>query len=254
MIDLSTLDAKDVLFDGTLPEYEKGMEFFYLQLVHLNTTIYIVEQILKFPLGLFVEPDKTIFFNMVIHNFFDAGLLVITRLATDLGADLYTLRQFKGRIRELVRPEFRKLFDERLKKSRFNKQTAVMLEKARRVRVERVGHAKKDVVLGISEGAQLTFSELKALRDTLNSLLDTLSFNVDHMLLPIPYDPRVQHPVGSNHKPDIEELLDYVAMGSTLLNLPEKKPDKWKRRRARLVEAQINQINHYRKKFGLPEA
>lgn len=237
-----------------MPEYEKGMEFFYLQLVHLNTTIYIVDRILKFPLRLFVEPDKTIFFNMVVRNFLDAGLLVITRLATDQGDDLYTLMRFKNRVRELVKPELVNLFDERLRKYRFDKRTTAMLERARRLRNERVGHVKQDVVLGISEGARLNFSELKSLRDALNSLLDALSFNVDHMMLPIPYDPRVQHPVGSNHKPDIEELLDSVALNSALLSLPEKNPIMWKHSRAGWTEAQVGQINYYRRKLGLPEA
>jgi hypothetical protein len=128
-----------------------------------------------------------------------------------------------------------------------------MLGRAKRLRNERVGHVKQDVVLGISEGAGLNFLELKSLRDALNSLLDALSFNVDYMMLPVPYDPRVQHPVGSNHKPDIEELLDCVAMNSALLNLPEKNPIMWKFWRARSPEAQISQINYYRKKLGLPE-
>lgn len=254
MTDLSTLDAKSVLSEGALLEYEKGMEFFYLQLVHLNTTIYIVDKIMEFPLGLFAEPDKTIFFNMVIRNFFDAGLLVITRLATDQSVDLYTLTRFKNRVRELVRPELVNLFDARLTKYRFDKKTTALLERARRLRNERVGHAKEDVVLGISEGARLNFSELKSLRDALNSLLDALSFKVDHMMLPIPYDPRVQHPVGSNHKPDIEELLDSVALNSALLNLPEKNPIVWKHWRTRSAEDQLSQINQYRRKLGLPEA
>jgi len=254
MTDLSTLDVESVLSEGALPEYEKGMEFFYFQLVHLNTTIYIVDKILEFPLGLFVEPDKAIFFNMVIRNFFDAGLLVITRLATDQGDDLYTLTRFKNRVRELVRPDLVNLFDARLIKYRFDKRTTGMLERARRLRNERVGHVKEDVVLGISEGTRLNFSELKSLRDALNSLLGALSFNVDHIMLPIPYDRRVQHPVGSNHKPDIEELLDSVALKSVLLNLPEKNPSVWKHWRTRSTEDQLSQINQYRRKLGLPEA
>jgi hypothetical protein len=254
MTNLSELDARSVLSEGNLPEYEKGMHFFCVQLFQLNTTIYIVDQILEFPLGLFVAPDKAIFFHMVVRNFFDAGLLVITRLATDQGNDLYTLMRFKKRVRELVRPGLVDLFDERLRECRFDTRTTAMLKKARLLRTERVAHVQQDVVLGLSQGARLSFSELKSLRDALNSLLDALSFNVDNMMLPILYDPRGQHPVGSNDKPDIEELLDSVALKSVLLNLPEERPANWKHSRARLTEAEISQINHYRRKFGLPEA
>jgi hypothetical protein len=254
MTNLSTFDAKNLLIEGALPEYEQGMKFFYLQLVRLNTTIYIVDQILNIQLDLFVELDKTVFFKTVVRNFFDAGLLVITRLATDQGDDKYTLIRFKNRVRELMKPEYANLFDERLRKSRFDKRTIAMLERAKRLRNERVGHTAQDVVLGISEGTRLSYSELRSLRDALNSLLAAISFNVDHLMLPVPYDPRVQHPAGSNHETDIEELLDFVAMKSPWLNLPEKNPNKWKYQRARLTEDQISQINHYRRKLGLPEA
>jgi hypothetical protein len=252
MIDFSTLGAKEVIREEAFSEYDKGMEFFYLQLVHLNTTIFIADQILKVPLRFFVAPDKTIFFNVVLRNFFDAGLLVITRLATDQGDDLYTLSHFKNRVRELVRPEYASSFDGKLKKYRFDKRTVDLFKRARDLRNERVGHISQEVALGEIEGTHLNFSELKSLRDALNSLLEALSFNADHMMLPISYDPRVQHPRGSNHKPDIEELLDYLISTSFLLNVPEQNPILWEHWRDGLTGTDVEQINFYRKKYGLP--
>jgi len=254
MTDLSTLDVKEILREDSLPEYEKGMNFFYSQLVHLNTTIYILDQIIKFPFKLFVVPDKTIFFNVVIRNSFDAGILIVTRLATDQGNDLYTLIHFKSRVRELIKSELIDLFDERLRKYRFDKRIATLLTKVKKLRDERVGHAKQDVVLGVSEGAQMDFSELKSLRDALNSLLQALSFNMYYMMLPVPYDPQVQHPVGSNHQTDIEEILDSIALNSAVLQMPEKNPTKWTHWRTEFTDFEIGQINSYRRKFGLPEA
>jgi len=254
MTDLSELETKEILREDSLPEYEKGMNFFYSQLVHLNTTIYIIDQILKFPFKLFVEPDKMIFFKVFVRNSFDAGILIITRLATDQGNDLYTLMRFKNRVRELIKPEFTDLFDERLRKYRFDKRIATLLKKIKMLRDERVGHARQDVVLGAFEGAQMDFSELKSLRDALNLLLQSLSFNTYYVMLPGPYDPEVQHPVGSNHKTDIEEILDSVALNSAMLQMPERNPNMWTHWRTELTDLEIGQINSYRKKFGLSEA
>lgn len=252
MINVSTLDAKEAIREESFSEYDKGMEFFYLQLVHLNMTIFIADQILKVPLRLFVGPDKTIFFGVVLRNFFDAGLLMITRLATDQGDDLYTLTHFKNRVRELVKPEYVSFFDERLRKYRFDKRTVDLFKRARDLRNERVGHMSQGVALGEIEGTHLNFSELKSLRDALNSLLEAISFNADHMMLPISYDPRVQHPRGSHHKTDIEEVLDYFVSNSILLNAPEKDRFLWEQWRVGLKATEIEQINFYRKKYGLP--
>jgi hypothetical protein len=250
MIDLSSLDAKEVIREDDFSEYDKGMEFFFLQLVRLNETIFIADQIVKAPLH-FVEPNKKVFFNVVLRNFFDAGLLIITRLATDQGKDLYTLTHFKNRVRELVRPEYVGAFTEKLKRNKFDTRTAALLERARNLRDERVGHTIRDVALGEADGAHLDFSELKSLRDALNLLLKALSFNADHMMLPIPYDPRVQHPKRNNYKTDIEELLDYIISNSVLLNAPERNPALWEQCRTGFAENDVELINRYRKKYGL---
>jgi hypothetical protein len=72
-------------------------------------------------------------------------------------------------------------------------------------------------------------------------------------MLPAEYSLRVQHPVGVGHRTDIEEALDAVARNSALLNLPEQEPDMWGFQRTRLTEAEVVQLNRYRRKFGLPE-
>jgi hypothetical protein len=108
--------------------------------------------------------------------------------------------------------------------------------------------------LGALKLSRPNISELRELRDALNTLLDALSFNVGHMMLPIPYHPNVSHPVGSNHKTDIEEILDCIARDSHMLNMSEKKPERWRYRRAHLIEDKLKILNQYRRKFNLPEA
>jgi hypothetical protein len=54
-------------------------------------------------------------------------------------------------------------------------------------------------------------------------------------------------------KTDIQMLLDLVARTSPLLNLPEQEPEFWVFERAELTQDEIRTLNHYRRKFGLPE-
>ena len=132
-IDFSKLEVKAVLIKYALPEYERRIDFFYLeQLVPLNASIYIMERILQFPLVLFTDPGDSIFFTIVLRNFFQAGLLTITRLATDTKDDLFTLLQFKNWVCEQVKPEYRTEFQRYLRRIRFGKETRAMLQKAKK--------------------------------------------------------------------------------------------------------------------------
>jgi len=251
-MNMLNVNAKDVLEDDALVEYEEGLSFFYSELVGLNVNIYILDQVAQFPFDLFVPRDDRIFWDMVIRNFFSAGVLTITRLATDNAADLHTLISFKNRIRQLVKHEYKQSFDTRLRQARFDRETHALLESARQLRVNSIAHTRKNRVPEGAESIRINFSELKALRDALNLLLDALSFNVENMVLPIPYNPKVLHPAGSDARTDVEKILDCLARDSYLLNMPERNPERWRHRRERLSDEAIRQVNSYRQKFNLP--
>ena len=241
-VDFSELNAKDVLVEDALPEYKRWMDFFYLeQLVPFNASIYVMERILEFPLQLFADSGDSIFFTLVLRNFFDAALLTITRLASDKKGDLYTLLQFKNSVRSQVKPAYREGFQRYLRRTRFDKQTHIMLDKAKQLRHARVAHIRKE--FNLSEDDRLDFEEVKLLRDSLNSILDTLSFSVGHLMLPIQYSPRVIHPKGIDSRSDIERLLDSVARNSAILNLPEREPDYWPIYRENLSKQALEALN-----------
>lgn len=252
-MNLHGLSAQDTLIEGAIEEYQRGMDFFFYELVNLNVDIIVVEQILNFPFSLFVGPEKKIFFSRVVDNFLNAAILTITKIATDNGADLYTLRGFRNRVLQLIRAEYQDEFRSMLKQSRFDQTTEKMLQRARNLRNDRIAHATKAQAFRIREQDRVDFREIIHLKDILNNQLDVLSFNTEHMMLPVEYDPGVQHPRGVIHKTDIEDLLDSVAHNSYLLRMPEEKPEMWTIQRTRLSEMQINQVNHYRRKFGLTD-
>jgi hypothetical protein len=253
-MDFSELEPREVMNEEAISEYERGMDFLYLgQLVPLNASIYIIEQVLEFPFGLFVSPEDTTFLRLLVDNFYNAGLLTITRLATDSGKDLYTLLQFKNWVAQQINDEFKEDFQKHLKRAKFDKKTQEMLEKARGLRNTSVAHIKRDLVLGNVEQDRLNLVELKALRDALNFLLEALSFNKGRLMLPVQYHPDVVHPAGADSHSDIQQILDHVARDSNILNLPEKNPHHWAAFRKNLSEENLRTINRYRAKFGLPE-
>jgi hypothetical protein len=114
-MDLHKIDANDALKKVDHDYYERGMAFFYGELVTLNVNLFIMDKIAEFRFDLFTGVEQRTFFRMVFHNFFYASLLIITRIAADQGGDLFTLPHFKNRIRQSVKPEYRKLLDNRLR-------------------------------------------------------------------------------------------------------------------------------------------
>jgi hypothetical protein len=251
-INFTRLNAQDVLLNDALTEYEQEMNFFYLdQLVPLNASIYVMEQILQFPFNMFTATGDNIFFTLVWRNFFQAGILTITRLATDKKTDLHTLVHFKNWVCGQVKPEYRQEYQFYLKRARFDKETRTMLAKAKQLRDTQVAHLKRD--FNLSKQDRLNFEELKRLSTILSSLLDTLSFNVDRLMLPPQYSPRVTHPRDTDNRSDIEKLLDGIARDSAILNLPESESAYWPIYRNRLSLQDLEILNKYRAKFKLPQ-
>ena len=253
-MEIRHLSPEDAIKKKYIPFYNKGMGFFYHELVLLNTNIFILDHVLGFPYHLFTFSGELLFFRMVFENFFNASLLIITKLATDQGSDPFTLTRFRNRIQTYIRKRYRDAFNKELDRVKFDSVTRDLLKRARDLRVERVAHADEEVVLGQAEGAKVSFGELKILRDRLVEILDAISFNNYYMMLPFQYSPTVQHPIGTDAKPDIEKLLDYVAQNSLLLNAPESDPNGWSWRKQLLSKKDLSLFNSYRKKFGLPDA
>ena len=67
-------------------------------------------------------------------------------------------------------------------------------------------------------------------------------------MLPIEYDPNVQHPNDVDKRPDIEHILDLLVQDSVLYNLPEK--PHFQQIRPSYPAEWIDLINSYRIKFG----
>ena len=247
-MNLADLSAKDVLDENGLAEYEAGINFFFSELVELNTFLYLAEKIMQFPFNLFASGENTVFFSMVLKSFHDAIVLSITRLVTDQGKDWFTLNVFKNKVRELIKPEFKNQFDERLRRARFDKEVDSLLKKTRDLRVNRIAHTSNAFILSSIPLYRLSMNELSELRNALNFLLNTISFNTEYVMLPMSYNQ-----IDTGGQPDIEEILDCLARNSHVLNLPENSLEEWRHSRLYLSEGDLSFLNQYRRKFNLPE-
>jgi hypothetical protein len=250
---LNTLNPDEVLQDDFIREYGSAMQFFHLQLVHLNADVYILDHVLEFPFRIFLPAGRSLFFRYVFENFFYASLLIVTRLATDQGSEFFTLPRFKNKVRQAVKAEYREEFDGLLRSVKFDKNVQLLLDKAAALRSMRVAHSTEEFVLGDAEEPLIRFGELKALRDNLVRLFTAFTFNADHVMEPLQYSARTQIG-GAMQKSDIEELLELVAGNSTGLRLPETDPRRWEMLKSSLVDRELRAFNHFRRAFDLPEA
>lgn len=184
---------------------------------------------------------------MVFENFFFTSILIITRITTDQNSDFFTLPQLKNRIRNImIKDEYVGEFDNRLREKRFDKNTRDLLDKATKLRSEKIAHIKEDIVFRRTNETIMYYKDLISLRDQLNELLETISFGLGHLMLPPEY-------AAESSKSDIEEILDLIVKDSYLFNLPEKNLFLWEDSKVNLTQDQIKIINQYRVKFGMNE-
>jgi hypothetical protein len=252
-VDFSQKNPDDVLKTESLDEYRAKMTEFHLRLTSLKVDLFIVQKIVDFPLGMFTVLEDGLFLNRVVQNFGLMAVLKITAMATDQVSDARTLPKFKKFMYQAIKDEFRDEYRQLLKGVKFGARTESLLEKAKTLRNTQIAHALRDPAVELGEDEIMTFGEVKSLADELVRLFDVASFSSEYYYLPASYDPRVQHPVGSDSRPDIEKILDSIARESGVIRSPENHPERWPHRRERWSQAKIDLFNAYRRKFGLPE-
>lgn len=248
--------AGDILIEGDLIEYEQGMAFLYHFLVELNVNIYLVEQIFHFPLKLFLieeVTEKDIFLSHFIDNAMYMSILSITRLVADDSNDVFTMTTFQQRLLKLIKPEYQAAYKKRLRDNRFSDtQIRSIRDKAKDFRNKRLAHLTQasfqEAYDQTIERTHIYFLEIKILCQKLNKCFNNLAFGREYLMLPKCYQNN-----NAGYKSDIEAILDSIAINSQILSLPENSPERWQVVRSTLNQSDLNQLNQYRKKFGMQE-
>jgi hypothetical protein len=237
------IDPELALKEECAEEYAATMSGFFAELAELNANIVILERLMRFPSDLFGVGPNTggVFLPLTIVNMARASVLMVTRLTTDTVETARTLPKFKNRIeRDLIRDEYRRAFRLRMRERRFDSETRALLDKAKQLRDTHIAHFTTD-----RSAVPITLAEIKALRDGLNALFQSLSFNAQYEMLTVEYQERPT---------DLDKILDSIAKDSAVVHSPERKPDLWPVRRSKLATEELDLINRYREELCLPRA
>lgn len=159
------------------------------------------------------------------------------------------LSRFKNAVVQNAKEIYREPLQQRLKAVRFDQETLKLLDRAKTIRNYRIAHITQQFaddffqqpldLLGFNLG------ELKTLQDGVTALLQALAINAIYSMLPPGYD-------HNTDQSDVEQLLDSIARKSPILTMLEQQPEYWKNYRLpTLTDAEKEQINRYRQKFGL---
>jgi len=251
-MNLRELQPADVIQPSWLEEYERKMDPLWQELILLNSNLYVLEKLSKFPIHLFTEPLRGQFLDIVAVNLSGMCAMSVWRLWLDPDTRSLTLRRFSEDVGKHLRSKYRQEFNTALADLKWDERA---LERVEKFRNKRMAHfdSKCNLSPEVRRTLRLVLPDLTKLRDTLNSLFEILCFDRGRAMLPPYYDPKVQHPRDMDPRSDVEVILDKIARNSPRLNMPEEQPQVWPFFRENLSEDELQALNEYRRKFELPE-
>jgi hypothetical protein len=248
------LRAADVLNPDWLPEYEKQRNALFNQLRELNTMLFILEKIELFPFWLFTPNTRDyVFWRTIRFSLIETTIMIAVRAILETDKDSLTLKNYKAEIvRNTADEKAKQAVKDLLRSVNFDKRIAEIEAKIRSIRNNFLAHFDK--IQNTLEPdnrtiADITYGEMKDLLTAAFDLFNILSFETYFVPWLMEYGDQVRNA----QQTDIERLLDYVAKSSHILNLPERDPEVWQRRRLKLNAEEIKQINYYRTRAGLTE-
>jgi hypothetical protein len=253
---LKDMLPEELIHHSWLNCYERQVTAIWWQLVRLSSNIFILDKLAAFPFQLLV-PEPLPFWELVRSNFADMSVMIIWRITLDSSTDAVTIRRLRnGIMQNLKRTEDLNELKRVLQQVGFERGISELEPQVREIRNKVLAHSNMPSYDHTNDVASvppsLSLSDLMALQEKLHALFRTLCFGRQRAVYPLEYHPDVSHPVGTDDRPDIERLLDWVARESVVLNLPERQPQHWAHWRTNLSAEQLETLNQYRQRFGLP--
>ena len=144
----------------------------------MRSYLYILDKLIRFPSDLFLEPERQTFLELAKITFTESALLIITKLTTDTGKDVLSMRRFKNWAQERIRPEYQEAFYNLLRENRFTKTTEESREKVRKIRNNLFAHLIVDKNMRPKNSLYaIPFEEMNLIANELKRLFDALCFN-----------------------------------------------------------------------------
>jgi len=246
----NTKKPEEVIKPEFLETYKALHSDIWFRLVLVHTNIIILEEVEKFPFERIYAPMDNIFWKMVYWNFLYLSILFIYGLVDDTGSDTNTILKLKRKLwKEGWLKDEHEKYRQALKKSDLHRDVKKIRKKVELMRNKAVAHQLLRSVTNIKVTG-LSLLEIRKVYDETEKLFRMFSFGADY--LTTFYIPGVVD--GKPIVKDVDELLDLIVKNSPWLNQPERRAPFWPAIREHKDPKDIEELNFWRKKFGLPDA
>jgi hypothetical protein len=232
-------------------EFRKLYAVVWDQLVFLRTSLFLFTQVARFPIN-FLPNDDQWFLVVIARALLDSVVLGISRLTTDQAGDLLTLPRFRNLALTMLRDDAAGDFRTTLKTTSFDASTKDLATRARDLRDSRIAHLRLEE---IRKGAALRMAvpELEHLVSETERLFTPLLFGGEAMFLPLAYDSQTRK-TNQPRVADYEAILTALAAKSHVLRYPEEASDVWPEVRKSWSAEDVEALNLWRRRLGLPIA
>jgi len=229
-------------------EYETLHADIYHRLIHVNTSIEILETIASFPLKHLFAPDDP-FFAILYWNFTYTCVVLLHALLE--GSEPCGILTFKNRLRRDWLPEHeQQALKDRLGTARFTEKARRIKQRATDMRDKVIAHRDPAVVSGLFEIPGLSISDLRVLYSETEVLFAACCFGTEYVTTLYSSGTVGGRPVET----DIERFMRLLLRDSEWLMEPEKDGAWWPEMRKRMSQTDLNEFNRWRVQLGLPEA
>jgi len=247
---------EDVLVSEFLPAYNELHQDIWYRLVHVHTSIMILEKIHEHPLNHIYAPQEMIFWGMVYSNFFGLSVVILYTLVQDQAKHdrtPHTLPAFRDKLlTRWLRESYIDYFKNTLANAKFDSGIKYIQGKIDHLRNNLFAHrfVNPDGTLSTRSLPNLPLAQLREYYEAVERLFHACSFGTEYFTTLYPPATVGGKPV----KKDIEELLELIVKNSYWLNQPERRAPFWQTQKRYESPEQIEEINKWRTKFGLPPA
>lgn len=240
---------EEVIRPEYVQQYKSLHENIWHRLVHINTSIQILEALNDFPFHNIDASQNKVFWPMVHWNFLYTSIVMLHAIINDQTSDPLTLVHFKNKLsHEWILPAEQANFRGKLKSCKFSKEVNSIKERITTMRHKVIAH----VPFGppVSKVPGVSVPELRQFYTSAHRLFEACCFGSKFRTsLYIP-DHKDEHP----QTEDIDEILKLILKNSFWINKPECRADFWPDIRRQMSKEEIDELNLWRRKLGMPDA
>jgi hypothetical protein len=239
---------KQVLKAECIAEYEAARTDIYRRLVHINTSIQILESIASFPLGHLVAPDDP-FFATLYGNFIYTAVVMLHALLE--GTEPFGIPRFKNRLARDWLPEREQApLRDRLHAVGFSATAQRIKLRVAAMRDKIIAHRDSEVVTHLLKVSGVTIGDLRMLYNEAEALFGACCFAVEYETTLYTRGTVGGRPI----KRDIERFMSLLLKDSEWLRQPERDGQWWPEMRRLMPQADLDELNRWRVRVDLPEA